>query len=559
MNQKIENLPRSLKGINRFLSTGFIALLLLSFSSVPEVVAENNDKTKNRAQKALREGEFDYAEKLYREVIAKDSKDIIARLGLSYTLLKKRNLRDAYDQAALAISLDPLSPRAHSILGTIILASGDFRRSIESFRTALSLKEDDALAIAGLAMVDYYENRLSACLAGLRRASFIDPNEPDFIYSLGQAAARFERYREAADAYEKFLRIAPKTDTDRRERIKGLIDFLRYLGNQNSLYDISGESQTKIKFDMDDGRPHITVKINDRKEPLRFIIDTGSGMSVISEETAKRLGLKPIARGGNARAVGGGGKFEIVYGFLNVMQIGDIKVGNLPVYIRKFYSSGKPADGYLGIAAISSFITSLDYKDNTFTLIRRKDADTVKQALRFPPKQIISQQSDNQLSANSTAGQSIAIQTRMTSSGFVSGEVKLEGFEESFNFIIDTGASISVLSNRIAQQEVMTPFELNEKIKLYGAAGVAENVALYQLPKITLGTHTRHFIRAISIDLDTINETTGFDQMGILGTNFLSHFRVTFDFRGGFVFFEPNLSTGNDGNSNGNETITGSQ
>lgn len=559
MNANLKNLHTSTIGIYRILYTGFIALLLFTCLFIPAVKAENNDKIKNRAQKALREGEFDHAEKLYREVLQKDSKDLIARLGLSYTLLKKRNLRDAYDQASLAISLDPLSPRAYSILGTIILTTGDFRRSIEAFRTALSLKDDEALAIAGLAMVDYYENRLSSCLAGLRRASFIDPNEPDFIYSLGQAAARFERYKEAADAYEKFLRIAPKTDTDRRERIQGLIDFLRYLGNLNSLYDISGESQTKIKFEMEEGRPYINVKINDKKEPLRFIIDTGSGMSVISVETAKRLGLKPIARGGNARAVGGGGKFEIVYGFLDVMQIGDVKVGNLPVYIRKFYSSGKPADGYLGIAAISSFITSIDYKDNTLTLIRRKDAETVKQALKFPLQQIINPQTENQTNTNSAITQTNAIPTRMTSSGFVSGEVKLEGFDEYFNFIIDTGASISVLSTRIAQQDVMTPFELSEKIKLYGAAGIAENVSLYQLPKLTLGTHTRQSIRAIAIDLDTINETTGFDQMGILGTNFLSHFRVTFDFRGGVVFFEPNFSNEGDVKSNGNEIITGSQ
>jgi len=43
-------------------------------------------------------------------------------------------------------------------------------------------------------------------------------------------------------------------------------------------------------------------------------------MSVVSEETAKKLGIKPVARGGLARAVGGGGKFEIVYGFVNSLE-----------------------------------------------------------------------------------------------------------------------------------------------------------------------------------------------------------------------------------------------
>ena len=87
------------------------------------------------------------------------------------------------------------------------------------------------MAIAGLAMIDFYENRtLRLHREKLRRAVSIDPDEPDYIFSLGQAAARSERYKEAADAYERFLMIAPRTDAERRARIRGLIDFLRYLG-----------------------------------------------------------------------------------------------------------------------------------------------------------------------------------------------------------------------------------------------------------------------------------------------------------------------------------------
>jgi tetratricopeptide (TPR) repeat protein len=508
-----------------------IVLSLLLCLNVSIVWAsQNNEKMRNRAEKALRVGEFEVAVKLYREVLEKDSRDITARLGLSYAFYKQRNLLDAYDHAARAIAQDPLSPRAHSILGTVILASGDFRRSIEEFRTALSLNEDEALAIAGLGLVDFYENRLNDSISKLRRAAFIDPNEPDFIFSLGQTAARFERYKEAADAYERFLRVAPRTDADRRNRIRGLIDFLRYLGNQKSLYDISGDSQTKMSLDFPDGRPTVKIRINDRKEPLNFVLDTGSGMSVISNETAERLGIKAIARGGQARAVGGGGKFEIIYGFLQSLEIGNVRVGNVPVYIRKFYSAGKPVDGYLGIAAISSFVTTVDYKNKMLNLLRRRDANTVNVALGRP-------QSND---PNIVQPPLLTIPTRVTSSGFLSGEVKVQGIEEPLNFIIDTGASISVISNQLAQRDEMSQYAVDENIKLFGAAGVADNVPVVLLPKVALGSHVREAIRAIAVDLDSINETAGFEQKGILGTNFLNYFRVTFDFRGGFVVLEPN-------------------
>src|SRR5438270_3108223 len=231
------------------LSAVFVSLLLAAvcFGCVFVFPASaSGGKERARAERALKEGEFVEAERLYRELVAKDARDEQARLGLGLALLKQRKNQDAFDQAARVIAADPTSSRAHALLGSALLGAGDFRLSVEEFRTALSFKDDDAMAVAGLAMVDFYENRLDESLAGLRRASFIDPNEPDYIYSLGQWAAPNERYAEAANAYEQFLRIAPKTDADRRARIRGLIDFLRYLGAQNNLLAVGGPDNEEV-------------------------------------------------------------------------------------------------------------------------------------------------------------------------------------------------------------------------------------------------------------------------------------------------------------------------
>src|SRR5919197_117340 len=182
-------------------ASAFLAIL----AAAPAARAAG-DSARSRAERAIREGDFEVAEKLYRDLLAKDARDAEARLGLSLALLKQRKNQDAFDQAARVIAVDPMSARAHALLGSALLGAGDFRLSVEEFRTALSFKDNEALAIAGLDMVDFYENRLDESLAGLRRAAFIDPNEPDYIYSLGQVAARNERYAEAANAYEQFLR-----------------------------------------------------------------------------------------------------------------------------------------------------------------------------------------------------------------------------------------------------------------------------------------------------------------------------------------------------------------
>jgi len=512
-----------------------LAAFVLSFAFVANnYPALASGKVSVKGQKALKKGDYVGAEKIFRELLGKDARDTEARLGLSFALLKQRNLQGAYDNAARVIMLDPLSARAHALLGASILGAGEFRLSVEEFRTALSLNDQEALAIAGLAMVDFYENRLQSALAGLRKAVSIDGEEPDYVFNLGQAAARNEKYKEAADAYDRFLIIAPKTDVDRRERIAGLIEFLRYLGRQGSLYVPSGEMRTSVSFEATDNRPIIEIRINGEKKPLRFVLDTGSGMSVVSDQTAKRLGLKPVARGGLARAVGGGGKFEIVYGYLNSIEIGEVKVENVPIYIRHFFDTNIPVDGYLGLSVISKFLTSLNYGTRQMSLVRQNQSDVVESWTQLRRGE--NYQSLLPVGPNDST---IEVSLRTTSSGFLSGEVGLEGFDKTVNFIIDTAASITVVSEKLSQEEQLLDLLKPSKMRVYGAAGIAEDVKLLELPKLSLGLSKLDKVNAAVLDLEPVNETAGFTQSGILGGNFLKNFHVYFDFARGSIRLEP--------------------
>jgi tetratricopeptide (TPR) repeat protein len=509
-------------------------LLCLALGGGPQTANASSDKKAyNKGYRALRKGDYEQAEKIFRDLLGKDAHDVEARLGLSFTLLKQRSLQGAYDNAARVIMVDPLSARAHALLGASILGAGEFRLSVEEFRTALAIDENEALAVAGLAMVDFYENRLSLALPALRRAVSMDPDEPDYVFNLGQAAARSEKYKEAADAYERFLMISPKTDFDRRARILGLIDFLRYLGRQGSLYVPSGEYRSSVSFEATDNRPILEVQING-KDKLRFVLDTGSGMSVISEQTAKRLGVKPVAKGGLARAVGGGGKFEIIYGFLDSVEIGTAKVSNVPVYIRKFFDNQIPVDGYLGLSVVSKFLASIDYGTRKMSLVRQHQTDQSESWTTVRRPENI--QSLIPVTANDGV---VEVPLRTTSSGFLSGEVGLEGFEKNVNFIIDTAASITVVSEKLSQEEQLLDLLQPSKMRVFGAAGVTEDVKLLQLPRLSLGLSKLEKINAAVLDMEPVNETAGFTQSGILGGNFLRHFRIYFDFARGAMRLEP--------------------
>ncbi|MEZ5429258.1 MAG: aspartyl protease family protein [Pyrinomonadaceae bacterium] len=469
-----------------------------------------------QAEKLTKKGEFEEAEKILRRVLKVSPEEAKAKLVLGSLLLKQRRLSEAYELSLQVAQADPLNSQAFAVLGAALLGSGNFEEARLSFNNSLTLDKRQALAWAGLGMLFFYENRIPESLDRLREAVYQDPDEPDYVFALGQVSARAERYREAAEAYDKFLRIALSYDDERRERIRGLIRFLRFLGNKSSLYNLGGEKQTIIPMQLIGNRPVIQLRVNKSDEPLNFVLDTGSGISVISNQTAERLGIKPITKGGLARALGGDGKFEIVYGFLKSVYIGDVKVKNVPVYIREFHHTTQRIDGYIGISLISKFLTTVDYGEKTFSLTRKEmveNADLQPDAL--------------------------SLQLRLTSSGFLSGRVQVEGVEAPLNFIVDTGASISVISDDLASSKEISPYVNDEKMRVIGAAGVTEDVPSFLLPRVTFGNHSRDSLKAIALDLDLINEASGFEQAGILGGNFLKDYRLTFDFENSKVVFVP--------------------
>lgn len=510
-------------------------------------------KAFKQAEKRLRAGEFAEAEALYRATLTQEEKHTGARLGLSLALLKQRKLQAAFDEASRVLVRDPQSSRAVAVLGMTLLTAGDFENSRRYFKAALERDAREALAVAGVAMIDYYENRLEASYKGLRRAVAFASKEPDYIFGLAQVASRTERYKEAAAAYEQFLRIAPPSDEDRRARIQGLIAFLHYVSTQGELYQVAGARRDAIKFELANNRPIVTVRINGNPQPLRFVVDSGSGMCVVSTEGARKLNLPVVARGGNARAIGGAGKFEIVYGFINSLAFGakdeaSVVVENVPVYIRPFYNTENPVDGYIGLSALVGHLMSLDYQDRIMTLERDTD-DTV--AARFAASQNNLAQSATNTTTNAKETltdvvssdlliRPMEIPARLTTSGFWSSEIKIEGVSKPQNFIIDTGASISVVSEQLAEREEMNRFAQTTKMRIHGAAGITENVSLLLLPRVHFTeTFARKHVPAVVLNMASINETSGFEQAGIIGGNVLRHYRVTFDFPRMIIRLEP--------------------
>src|SRR5262245_53340380 len=259
--------------------TGLVIFVGLSLSQ--PALSESRDKALKRAEKEMRMANFSEAEKIYRQLLEKDQNDKTARLGLSFTLVKLNKFLESFQQAAQVIAADPLNSRAYALLGTSLLRSGEFRDSIEALATAVKFNNREALAITGLAEIEYFENRSRNAYELLKRAIQLDPMESDYYLSLARTCSRLEYYTEAADAYQRFLEVAPKTDAERRARIRGLIDFYRYLGS-TKIHRTTGKELSSMSFSLVNHRPFVNVMING-KGPLKFVVDTGASLSVISD------------------------------------------------------------------------------------------------------------------------------------------------------------------------------------------------------------------------------------------------------------------------------------
>jgi predicted aspartyl protease/Flp pilus assembly protein TadD len=502
-------------------------LIAVSSATSPEAPAGIDQQklpSHGTGEKAIREGQYQKAVKIFTDLLAQDPADTRATVGLSFAYLKLQNYVGCYDQARAVITADPGVARAYSLAGVALLRSGFLPDAVDYLIKALRINQREALAIGGLAEIDYYENRARDSYSKAAIAMALDPNEPDYIHIYARASSRLEMFSEAADAYERFLEVAPKTDTERRDRIRGLIQFYRKLTGLN-LHQVSGQRNVEIPFALgSDRRPYMHIKVNGR--PAKFVIDTGSGFTVISNDAAKRLRIKPIARGGTSQGVGGTGKFQIVYGLLNNLMLGEARVDYVPCFIRHFHTTKDrteedQADGFIGLSVLSNFLTELDYKSQVMRLNRINN----------------SAQPDEPASEGVTV-----VPFRTTQNGLISVETQLDETHR-INAILDSGASSTAVSTAAVERLHMKDKVIKgQTVQVIGAAGVSDNVELLFVRQCQVADLQQKNLRALILDFGAINETSGFEQSGILGGDFLRHFRLRINFNRAQLMFEPQTS-----------------
>jgi predicted nicotinamide N-methyase len=128
-----------------------------------------------QAAACTKRGEVGQAEKLVRQVLARDPRHPAAQVELGRIAYKTGNKIAAADCLRKAIAIQPDNAQFHNELGCVLIGLGERQQALRAFTRALEIKPDDPDALTNIGTFHLGEGRLNEAVAAYRRALAIDP------------------------------------------------------------------------------------------------------------------------------------------------------------------------------------------------------------------------------------------------------------------------------------------------------------------------------------------------------------------------------------------------
>jgi Flp pilus assembly protein TadD/SAM-dependent methyltransferase len=157
-----------------------------------------------------RAGQLNAAERLYREVLAREPRHAPALHFLGVLSHQRGESAVALGLIEQAIAADGKVPDFHYNLGVILEATGQRDAASARYREATTLKPDHFGAWLNLGNALIALGRLDEADAASRTAATLAPQSGEARYNLGTVLARRERYAEAAEEFAAAARLKPE-------------------------------------------------------------------------------------------------------------------------------------------------------------------------------------------------------------------------------------------------------------------------------------------------------------------------------------------------------------
>ena len=421
-----------------------------------------------------------------------------ALMGSVRSSLRLAEFARAGRDADALIKIAPRDAEAIALLGDSLWSLGLFDEAEQKYNDALGIQSELPRALHGLARALASRGRLEEALDQAQMALRYAPRDGEIHHTVGSIYERMGRFEEAANAYGSYVNLLPNRDRSAQASwSRAEIRFLKAFGRKTPFEMDEADAKTlyTVPFKIINEKVVVRAKVNNG--PLMdFVLDTGSEQTVVTTETARRLGVHRLASTLSA-GVGDIGLRALDLGRLDSFEIGNLKIRNVPAIVKNPPLRGLPTRETESFSPLSLGLSMIiDYGTQQLIIGR----------------ELPSQEAD------------VELPLRLHRLAMVPG--KVDGGPASF--IIDTGGQVISISLEAAS-ELDRPSARHIPLQVYGMGGWDRDAFL--LPGVNLGFRQIEYrnFSVVVLNLRAPSILLGFRLGGIVGHKFLSQYRVAID------------------------------
>jgi Flp pilus assembly protein TadD/predicted aspartyl protease len=423
-----------------------------------------------------------------------------ARAGVITCALRVAEFDLARHEAEGLVKIAPRDASAVSLYADALWASGLFEEAEVRYRDALALQPDLARGLHGVARSLLARNHLDEAMVQAQAALRLAPRDMEVHHTVGAIYERMHKYEEAAVAYGNYVNLLPNKDTSEKAQwSRAEIRFLRSFAQRVPFQADPGTDDMvyTVDFRTVNEKVVVSARVNDSRAQ-DFVVDTGAENTVITEVTARRLGVAPITYTLSA-GVGETGLRGLQLARVDSLELGTLKLRNVPVIIKSPPLRDLPTSETESLSPLSlGYSMIIDY--GTKKLIFGKHLPVEQGDLELP----------------------LRVYRLATVRGLV-------GKDHEASFVVDTGGEVisisSATANRIPAKEGARKIAL----KVYGSSGWDKDAFL--MPGMDLAFDKIKYTNfpVVVLNLNAPSALLGFQLGGIVGHKFLSGYRVGID------------------------------
>ncbi len=229
---------------------------------VPEVKREEKISSSQYSPlaDAIKLQNDDAIQKAASELLAQNSKDLAALNSMAMVYYKKGRLDAAEYLLGKAVSAHSESSEIYSNLGLVLLAKGERREAIRSFRKAIELNPNNAVAGANVGSLYIQDKDFNKAVLSLEIAVKNGQRDLKVMNNYAIAMAATGKPKEASDIYERLLKDNPGNKDvmlnysilmiEQMQKYReglDLLNRLKFVGNSSESREIIKQLENKAK------------------------------------------------------------------------------------------------------------------------------------------------------------------------------------------------------------------------------------------------------------------------------------------------------------------------